>query len=163
MPAEKEKLVKGPFVDGSAAIFKKNGLFIEKGLQLKDGTNVWFPDAQIGNFNDGIAWILKGEKITEQYSEINDEFYITEDIDSVVSSIVEGSVTINDIKVFSGYSGWSPLQLESEIQRKMWTIVDVYNLDYTLPNDQNLWKKIMQNLGGEFLLWANAPEDVSLN
>ncbi|MDX9923989.1 MAG: WG repeat-containing protein [Ignavibacteriaceae bacterium] len=63
MPAEKEKLVKGPFVDGSAAIFKKNGLFIEKGLQLKDGTNVWFPDAQIGNFNDGIAWILKGEKI----------------------------------------------------------------------------------------------------
>jgi hypothetical protein len=50
--------------------------------------------------NDKVFFILKGEKITEQYSEINDEFYITEDIDSVVSSIVEGSVTINDIKVF---------------------------------------------------------------
>ncbi len=113
--------------------------------------------------NDKVYFILKGQKITEEYSEINDEFYITDDIDSVVSSIVEGSTDIENIKVFSGYSGWSPLQLEGEIQRKMWTIVDVYNLDYTLPNDQNLWKNIMQNLGGEFLLWANAPEDVSLN
>ncbi|MEG2510652.1 MAG: YqgE/AlgH family protein, partial [Chryseobacterium sp.] len=25
------------------------------------------------------------------------------------------------------------------------------------------WKSIMQNLGGEYLLWANAPEDISLN
>ena len=67
------------------------------------------------------------------------------------------------MKVFSGYSGWASKQLESEVQRKMWTVVEVYNLDYTLPNDESLWKSIMQNLGGEFLLWANAPEDVSMN
>ena len=41
----------------------------------------------------------------------------------------------------------------------MWTPVEIYNLDYTHPNDQSLWKKIMQNLGGEFLLWCNSPED----
>jgi hypothetical protein len=32
----------------------------------------------------------------------------------------------------------------------MWTPVEIYNLDYTSPNDQSLWKKIMQNLGGDF-------------
>ena len=72
-------------------------------------------------------------------------------------------MSVNDMKVFSGYSGWSAQQLEGEILRKMWTPVDVYNLDYTSPNDQFLWKNIMQNLGGEYLLWANAPEDVSMN
>ncbi len=113
--------------------------------------------------NDKIYFILKGEKISKQIIEINEDFYLTEDIDSVVSAIIDGTISTADIKVFSGYSGWSALQLEGELQRKMWTIVDVYNLDYTLPNDQNLWKNIMQNLGGEFLLWANAPEDVSLN
>ena len=113
--------------------------------------------------NDKIYFILKGKKITSQYVEVNAEFYFTEDIDSVVSALVNGEINTFDIKVFSGYSGWSAMQLEGELQRKMWTIVDVYNLDYTLPNDQNLWKNIMQNLGGEFLLWANAPEDVSLN
>ena len=45
----------------------------------------------------------------------------------------------------------------------MWTVVDLFQLDYTSPNDHTLWKKIMQNLGGDYLLWANSPEDVSLN
>jgi hypothetical protein len=54
-------------------------------------------------------------------------------------------------------------QLEGEIKNKMWTVIEVINLDYTESNDQNLWKKIMQGLGGEFLLWANAPEDISQN
>lgn len=113
--------------------------------------------------NEKIYFILKGKKITSEYIEINNEFYVTEDIDSVVSAMINGEISTADIKVFSGYSGWGSLQLEGELQRKMWTIVDVYNLDYTLPNDHGLWKNIMQNLGGEFLLWANAPEDVSMN
>ncbi|MGZ5264236.1 MAG: YqgE/AlgH family protein [Kaistella sp.] len=113
--------------------------------------------------NDKIFFISKGKKVTENYSEISDEFYLTEDIENVISGIIENRVLVDEIKVFSGYSGWSSQQLESEIKRKMWTAVEVYNLDYTLPNDESLWKSIMQNLGGKFLLWANAPEDVSMN
>lgn len=113
--------------------------------------------------NDKIFFICKGRPITEIYSEITDEFYLTEDIENVVSAIIEQRISVNDIKVFSGYSGWAAQQLEGEIRRKMWTVVDVYNLDYTTSSDQSLWKNIMQNLGGEFLLWANAPQDVSMN
>ena len=113
--------------------------------------------------NDKIFFISKGKKVTENYSEISDEFYLTEDIENVISGIIEKRVLVDEIKVFSGYSGWASQQLENEIKRKMWTVVEVYNLDYTLPNDESLWKSIMQNLGGEFLLWANAPEDVSMN
>ena len=94
---------------------------------------------------------------------VENEFYLTEDIEEVVSTIIDGKLPIENVKVFSGYSGWSAHQLDREIQNKMWTPVEIYNLDYTSPNDQSLWKKIMQNLGGEFLLWANSPEDVSMN
>ena len=45
---------------------------------------------------------------------------------------------------------------------KMWTVVELFPTDYTSPNDHTLWKKIMQNLGGDYLFWAT-PEDVSLN
>lgn len=113
--------------------------------------------------NDKILFINKGMKVTENFSEINEEFYLTEDIENVISGIIEEQISVAEIKVFSGYSGWGSQQLEDEIRRKLWTVVDVYNLDYTLPNDQNLWKNIMQNLGGEFLLWANAPENISMN
>ena len=113
--------------------------------------------------NDKIFFISKGKKITENFSEISEEFYLTEDIESVVTGMIEEQISVDEIKVVSGYSGGASKQLESEVQRKMWTVVEVYNLDYTLPNDESLWKSIMQNLGGEFLLWANAPEDVSMN
>lgn len=113
--------------------------------------------------NDKIFFIIKGDKVTESFSAINEEFYLTEDIENVVAAIIEQRLSVEDIKVFSGYSGWAADQLENEIRRKLWTVVDVYNLDYTLPTDHSLWKNIMQNLGGEFLLWANAPEDLSMN
>lgn len=113
--------------------------------------------------NDKVFFIVKGKKVTEAYTEITPEFYLTEDIESIISAVLNGELDINNVKIFSGYSGWTALQLDGEIQRKVWTVVDVYNLDYTLPNDQTLWKSIMQNLGGQFLLWANSPEDISLN
>lgn len=110
-----------------------------------------------------LRFIIKGEKITNEFVEINDDFYLTEDLESIIEAVLDNRLSIQNMKIFSGYSGWTTMQLENEILRKYWTAVDVYNLDYTLPNDHNLWKNIMQNLGGEFLLWANAPEDISMN
>jgi len=113
--------------------------------------------------NDKVFFIIKGKKVTENFTEINDEYYLTEDIELIINAVLQNEISIRDVKIFSGYSGWSPSQLENEVLQKVWTVVDVYNLDYTLPNDHTLWKSIMQNLGGEYLLWANAPEDISLN
>lgn len=113
--------------------------------------------------NDKVFFIIKGKKVTENFTEINNEYYLTEDIERIINAVLQNEISIQDVKIFSGYSGWSPSQLENEVLKKVWTVVDVYNLDYTLPNDHTLWKSIMQNLGGEYLLWANAPEDISLN
>ncbi|MBO6183179.1 hypothetical protein AB670_00677 [Chryseobacterium sp. MOF25P] len=113
--------------------------------------------------NDKVFFIIKGKKVTENFTEINNEYYLTEDIETIINAVLQNEISIQDVKIFSGYSGWSPSQLENEVLQKVWTVVDVYNLDYTLPNDHTLWKSIMQNLGGEYLLWANAPEDISLN
>lgn len=113
--------------------------------------------------NEKVFFIVKGKKVTELYIDISNDFYVTEDVENIISAVLSGELDIQNVKIFSGYSGWSSQQLENEVQRKMWTVVDIYNLDYTLPNDQTLWKSIMQNLGGEYLLWANSPEDTSMN
>lgn len=140
---------------------KKNKLLSEEARKLNTFSNDIFEGGPVENNKTFL--IVKGQPVTNHFIDINGEYYVTEDVESVAKSIFEGTIETENLKVFSGYSGWSAQQLESEISRKMWTVVDVYNLDYTLPNDHNLWKNIMQNLGGEFLLWANAPEDVSLN
>jgi putative transcriptional regulator len=108
-------------------------------------------------------FIINGVKVSNYSVEINESYYLTEDQNAVIEAISSGKLLQENVKIFNGYSGWAALQLETELKAKMWTIVEVYNLDYTSPNDQNLWKNIMQNLGGKYLLWANSPEDVSMN
>lgn len=113
--------------------------------------------------NDKTFFIVKGKPVNDFFLEINEDFYLTEDIETIVTEVISSRLAISDMKVFSGYSGWSAGQLNAEVARKFWTVVNSYNLDYTSENTQSLWKNIMQNLGGEFLLWANTPEDVSMN
>lgn len=112
---------------------------------------------------DKTFFIISGPKVSEIFIEINENYYLTEDIKAVIEGVLNKTISQDQIKIFNGYSGWAPSQLETEIAAKMWTIVDVYNLDYTSSSNQNLWKNIMQNLGGEFLIWANAPDDVTMN
>lgn len=113
--------------------------------------------------NEKVFFIIKDKNITKDYTEISDGYFLTEDLETIINAVLNENLKTADMKIFSGYSGWSSTQLENEVSKKLWIVVDLYNLDYTLPNDQNLWKNIMQNLGGEFLLWANAPENITLN
>ncbi len=110
-----------------------------------------------------LFFIIKGNLITESYLRIDNETYLTEDAESVIAAFIEEELQVHQIKVLAGYSGWSAKQLETELKNNFWTPIEIYNLDYTAPNDQTLWKTMMQNLGGQFLIWANSPEDVRLN
>lgn len=113
--------------------------------------------------NEKVFFIVKGVPTNDFFVDINEDYYVSEGIQAVITEVFENRLSIDCIKIFSGYSGWVAQQLETEIKNKFWTVVDVQNLDYTQSSDEKLWKNIMQSLGGEFLLWANAPSDVSLN
>jgi putative transcriptional regulator len=68
------------------------------------------------------------------------------------------------VKLFAGYAGWSPGQLENEMKRKSWlTFPASLELVFETPADQ-LWQKILKTKGGwKNRLLAQMPEDLSLN
>ena len=43
--------------------------------------------------NDKIFFINKGEKITESFTEIGEDYYLTEDIENVVSGIIDQKIS----------------------------------------------------------------------
>ncbi|NAW50524.1 YqgE/AlgH family protein [Elizabethkingia argentiflava] len=112
---------------------------------------------------DKFFFIIRGKSALTLATPINEHYFLSDNIEEIIELIANRELAPEDFKMFCGYSGWSSQQLENEIQNKMWTVLDIINLDYTESNDQDLWKKIMKGLGGEFLLWANAPLDISLN
>ncbi len=67
--------------------------------------------------------------------------------------------TGRQLKVFAGYAGWSPGQLDSEMEREAW-ITHPATLELVFDSDPStLWQRILRSKGGLFRLLAEAPED----
>jgi len=67
------------------------------------------------------------------------------------------------IKLFAGYAGWSPGQLEDEMKRKAWlTHPASLNLVFDADPGQ-LWQQILRDKGWKYKLLSQMPEDLSLN
>ncbi len=65
------------------------------------------------------------------------------------------------VRVYAGHSGWSPGQLERELEGDAWMIEPA---DPDDPfTDEDLWPTVLKRRGGEYALLARMPEDPSLN
>ncbi|MFQ5523326.1 MAG: YqgE/AlgH family protein [Acidimicrobiia bacterium] len=66
------------------------------------------------------------------------------------------------VRVYSGYSGWSPGQLEAEIHAGSWYVVQAAPDDpFDDPADQ--WRRILRRQPGLLALISTFPDDVRLN
>ena len=67
------------------------------------------------------------------------------------------------LKIFAGYAGWSPGQLDDEMKRDTW-LTHPASLDLVYhPEPRELWPLILRQKGGPYRLLADAPEDLSWN
>lgn len=67
------------------------------------------------------------------------------------------------VKMFAGYAGWSPGQLEEEIKRKAW-LTHPASLELVFDGEpEQLWQRILRGKGWKYRLLSQMPEDLSLN
>jgi putative transcriptional regulator len=67
------------------------------------------------------------------------------------------------IRVYAGYAGWSPGQLEDEMKRGAW-LTHPASLELVFhANAAQIWKLILQQKGWKYRLLAESPEDISWN
>jgi putative transcriptional regulator len=67
------------------------------------------------------------------------------------------------IKLFAGYAGWSPGQLEDEMKRKAWLKHPAsLELVFEIAPEQ-LWQEILRRKGGLYRVLAQSPEDLAQN
>ena len=70
-------------------------------------------------------------------------------------------VVLRRARVYAGYAGWAPEQLEAELEQEAW-IVDPVDPGDPFEED-DLWAAALRRKGGEYALLARMPEDPSLN
>ena len=70
---------------------------------------------------------------------------------------------IEGLRVFYGYAGWAPDQLEGEVEEGAWFIVDAEPGDILSPDPDDLWRAVLRRQPGRLAMFANFPADPSLN
>ena len=86
------------------------------------------------------------------------------DFSNVKNLIKDNKIGSNNIRFFSGYSGWTLSQLNNEIKEKSWIITNNRFNDKILKSKPNeFWKEEIKKLGDDYKIWSNAPENPNLN
>jgi putative transcriptional regulator len=67
------------------------------------------------------------------------------------------------VRLYAGYSGWGPGQLEHELAQDAWLVADAEPEDPFLPDGAGLWKRILARQGGPIARLAHFPPDPSCN
>jgi putative transcriptional regulator len=66
-------------------------------------------------------------------------------------------------RVFAGYAGWGPDQLESEITEGSWLLEPALADDVFTDEPDALWSAVLRRKGGAFAVLALMPPDPSRN
>jgi putative transcriptional regulator len=75
----------------------------------------------------------------------------------------ELAITVRRARLFAGFAGWSPGQLEGELERDDWILEDARPQDVFADDPDELWSEVLARKGGEYALVARMPIDPSLN
>jgi len=75
----------------------------------------------------------------------------------------EVSPPVERLRMFRGYSGWGPWQLDSELEAGAWIVLDVDASDPFCREPEALWRAVLRRQGGRLAWIATAPDDLSAN
>jgi putative transcriptional regulator len=79
---------------------------------------------------------------------------------ALVSERVEG---IDLLRLYTGYSGWAPGQLDAELAAGAWHLAEALPDDVLCAEPDGLWRSVMRRQGGRLVSQALYPDDVSSN
>ncbi|QKE85441.1 YqgE/AlgH family protein [Arthrobacter sp. NEB 688] len=70
---------------------------------------------------------------------------------------------LSGLRIFAGYAGWSPGQLEEEVATGSWFVVDTESADAFTDQPADLWQRVLRRQPEPLRWMALYPPDPSLN
>ncbi len=113
---------------------------------------------------DNLYFIHNIPNLIPNSIEISNGIFWGGDFELTSKLINNKKIDKNNIRFFLGYTGWDSLQLESEMDNNSWIITtNSYENKIIGKSSAHFWKEKISELGGDYLIWSNAPENPNYN
>lgn len=103
-----------------------------------------------------------GQKLSNS-QHVVDDVYWGGDFFELSKLIEDGEVTSEQIRFYIGYSGWSPGQLEEELESDMWFTVEENHTTLVQKKTDELWGIELIKINPSYKVFSDYPYDPSLN
>jgi len=99
---------------------------------------------------NGIFMLIKTKRPKNSMKRVTGDIYFSGDFSDIIddSSIAEEGEAI---KVYAGYAGWAPGQLQNEIDRGDWLVIDTDPEIIFNNHFDGLWKKLYKAWSGDWI------------
>jgi putative transcriptional regulator len=67
------------------------------------------------------------------------------------------------VRVWTGYAGWAPRQLDDELAQNAWFVLDAVESDVTTAAPEILWRSVLSRQPGTLGWFSNFPDDPARN
>jgi len=94
---------------------------------------------------------------------VMDGIYWGGDFDRIKFLIASNQLDKDQILFFAGYSGWSPDQLDNELEEKSWIVTDGRYEHLFERDPAKLWTSVLKGMGINFAIMSSFPEYPSMN
>ena len=115
---------------------------------------------------DSIHYIHNVGGLLDNSTKVVDGVWWGGDFDKLKFLISSEMIKPHNIRFFVGYSGWSPGQLNEEMNFGSWVISDMFANYLFKSRPTKLWKQVMNNKGDAYtcLLYTSpSPRDATLS
>lgn len=94
---------------------------------------------------------------------VGDDMYWSGDFEQLRLYLKTDYLNPADFRFFIGYSGWSPGQLEDELQEKAWFLTQADQETVFSTDSESFWNTILKKMGGKYRFMVNAPSNPRFN
>lgn len=112
---------------------------------------------------DNLYFVHKIPELIPDSIEVSKDIYWGGNFKSLKQLLIDKKIESTDIRFFLGYSGWGANQLEDELRSNSWFVSENDFENIFRVDNETLWKNKLMQKGGEYKIWANAPNDINLN